>query len=74
MAEITALEAWLRTQKGGTAEEQAHWAAAIDEIERFRKDPASFAAPAPLATPPGQPIGSVESIGSTDEEDDFQVF
>jgi hypothetical protein len=67
LAEIKALEAWLRNQKGGTQEEQAHWSAALDEIERFRKDPAKFAAPPPLSTPPGQPIGSM------DEDDDFQV-
>ena len=40
--------------------------AALDEIERFWKDPAKYEVPAPLPTPPGQPIGSAD-------EDEFEV-
>jgi len=65
-AQITALEDWLKAQPKTSSELQAHRAAAIDQIERFRKDPAKFAAPPALAMPPGQPIGS-------EDEKDFQV-
>jgi hypothetical protein len=44
---------------------EAHWSAALDDIERFWKDPEKFAAPA-LATPPGQPIGS-------EDDEDFEI-
>ena len=59
MAEVAKLEAWLKSAstEGTDAEYDAHRAAALEEIEQFRKDPAKFAAPAELATPPGQPIG-----------------
>ena len=61
LAEATNLEEWLKSQKSTEPDVAAHWAAAIAEIEQFRKDPAKFAAPPELATPPGQPIGSDES-------------
>ncbi|WP_263355515.1 zinc-dependent metalloprotease [Acidicapsa ligni] len=67
LAQVGVLEAWLHIQAkdAASASSNAHWAAAIDEIERFRKDPEKFAAPPALATPPGQPIGS--------EDDDFEL-
>jgi hypothetical protein len=62
LAEAVALESWLKTQTG-TSEVAAHFAAAIAEIEQFRKDPAKFAPAPELDTPPGQPIGSDEDGG-----------
>ncbi len=73
-AQITSLEAWLQTQLDAPAatiapDVEAHWYAALDQIERFWKDPGYFSAPPALATPPGQPIGS-----TLDEEgDDFEL-
>ncbi len=65
LAEIGKLEDWLKAQNQAAAGPaiQAHRAAAIDRIERFRKEPERFAAPPPLATPPGQPIGSADDDG-----------
>jgi hypothetical protein len=67
-AELSSLEEWLKAQAGTKAslEAHAHWAAAVSEIEQFRKHPEKFAIPPALATPPGQPIGS-------DEADDFSI-
>jgi hypothetical protein len=39
---------------------RAHWSAAVAEIERYKSDPAKFAPAHEIATPPGQPIGSLE--------------
>ena len=66
-AQIAMLQEWLQAQTKTTASDElhAHWAAALREIEAFRKSPGSFAAPPVLATPPGQPIGS--------DDDDFSV-
>lgn len=65
--ELSNLEAWLNNQLDVELPEgrQAHWAAAVDDIERFWKDPGSFEAPKELPTPPGQPIG--------DDGEDFSV-
>ena len=56
------LEDWLKSQtsKHASPEADAHWAAAIATIDRFRDDPAKFAPTPELPTPPGQPIGVVE--------------
>jgi hypothetical protein len=58
-AEIGKLEQWLKSSPSSTetAESAAHREAAIDEIERFKKDPGKFAPAPELSTPPGQPIG-----------------
>ena len=60
LAAASRLEEWLKSQAKSqvSPEVQAHWAAAIATIERFRADPGKFAAAPALATPPGQPIGS----------------
>jgi len=60
LAEVGHLEDRLKAQRAIQPEVAAHWAAAIAEIEQFRKDPAKFAASPELATPPGQPIGGEE--------------
>jgi hypothetical protein len=67
LASVGELETWLQGQVRTPGEGQAHWAAALDEIGRFRKDPEKFAAPPALATPPGQPIGD-DGFGDRDFE------
>jgi hypothetical protein len=66
---IADLESWLTDQLETDApvSVEAHWSAALDDIERFWKDPDKFVVDPPLATPPGQPIGSEE------DEDVFAV-
>ena len=54
---IAAMRDWL----------DAHWAGALDDIERFWKDPDKFVTVPALATPPGQPIGSDEQDADQDE-------
>jgi hypothetical protein len=44
-------------EDSASAEAKAHWNAALDKIERFRKAPEKFEPQPPLETPPGQPIG-----------------
>jgi hypothetical protein len=65
--ELSDLEAWLNDQLDveATPGRQAHWSAAVDDIERFWKDPEKFEAPKELAAPPGQPIG--------EDTEDFSV-
>lgn len=65
--ELSNLEAWLNDQLDVEATEgrQAHWSAAVDDIERFWKDPEKFEAPKELTAPPGQPIG--------EDAEDFSV-
>jgi Met-zincin/Domain of unknown function (DUF5117) len=62
LAEVNNLETWLKKTviQGDTAQYAAHRAAALAEIEQFKRDPAKYAAPPALATPPGQPIGEDE--------------
>ncbi len=78
LAGIGTLEGWLKAQNQASSSPatKAHWAAAIDLIERFRKEPARFAAPPTLATPPGQPIGSAEDDSAEDgsSKDDAADF
>ena len=59
LAEVDKLENWMKSNvfSADTPEYAAHRAGAIALIERFRSDPAKFAAPPELPTPPGQPIG-----------------
>ena len=59
LAEVDKLEKWLKssTAAGETTEAAAHRAAAIAQIEQFKRDPGKFAAPPELPVPPGQPIG-----------------
>ncbi len=59
-AQADKLERWLKARSagGGAPEVAAHWQAGVDTIERFRRDPAKFAAAPELPTPPGQPIGT----------------
>jgi hypothetical protein len=59
LAEIDKLEKWLKTSPSApeSPESAAHRAAAIAEIEQFRKAPSAFAPPPGLPVPPGQPIG-----------------
>jgi hypothetical protein len=70
-AKLADLESWLTTQLDGQLEEndptgvQAHWAASLDDIELFWKNPEKFTIKPPLETPPGQPIGS--------DDEDFEI-
>ncbi len=69
-AKLADLESWISIQIDGQLTETPngladHWAAAVDDIEEFWKDPQKFAIEPPLETPPGQPIGSAE--------EDFEV-
>ena len=60
MSEISKLQAWLIDQLDISLPIQleAHWANALDEIDRFWKHPDRYASAQSLTTPPGQPIGS----------------
>ncbi len=62
LLEVDGLENWLKSTvpPGDSEGYKAHRAAAVAEIEQFRKNPAMFAPPAALRTPPGQPIGSMQ--------------
>ncbi len=53
------LAVWLKRQAVSSATPllQAHWSAALSQIEEFREHPAKFALPRELEAPPGQPIG-----------------
>ena len=68
MSQISELQAWLTDQLDIELPPglEAHWSAALDNIERFWKDPDKYVVKPPLATPPGQPIGS--------EADDFDMY
>lgn len=68
MSEIANLQAWLTDQLDIELPPglEAHWSASLDNIERFWKEPEKYVTAPPLATPPGQPIGS-------EEEDEFSV-
>jgi hypothetical protein len=59
LAEIDKLEKWLKAgaPAGESPEDAAHRAAAIAEIEQFRKAPSAFVPPLGVPVPPGQPIG-----------------
>jgi hypothetical protein len=63
-AKLADLEIWLTDQEelDVSAGVQAHWAGALDDIEQYWKDPEKFEIAPPLATPPGQPIGSDEDF------------
>jgi len=61
MAQVEKLKTWLAGKVAHTSADpasMAHWAAALSTIHRWEKDPAPFADPVALQTPPGQPIGS----------------
>jgi hypothetical protein len=66
LARLADLESWLTAQLDGQIDApdssgvQAHWSAALDDLEQFWKDPQKFEIAPPLPTPPGQPIGSDE--------------
>jgi hypothetical protein len=71
-AKLADLESWLSIQIDGQLSEtpnglEDHWAGALEEIETFWKDPQKYAIDAPIETPPGQPIGSAETM------DDFEI-
>ena len=59
LAAIDKLEKWLKTSPPAaeSPESAAHRAAAIAEIEQFRKAPSAFTPPPGVPMPPGQPIG-----------------
>jgi len=59
LAEIGKLEKWLKASPSAaeSPESAAHRAAAIAEIEQFKREPTKFAAAPELPVPPGQPIG-----------------
>ena len=71
-AKLADLEIWLTDQEelDVSADVQAHWAGALDDIEQYWKDPEKFEIAPALATPPGQPIGSDESY----DESDFHLY
>ena len=73
MSEISNLEAWLTDQLDIELPpgREAHWSAALDDIERFWKEPEKYVATPALATPPGQPIGSDEM--DSGQPDDFHL-
>ena len=62
MSQIADLQAWLTDQLDIALPPglEAHWSSALDNIERFWKEPEKYVTVPPLATPPGQPIGSEE--------------
>ena len=62
MSQIADLQAWLTDQLDIALPPglEAHWSSALDNIERFWKEPEKYVTAPPLATPPGQPIGSEE--------------
>jgi len=68
MSEISRLQAWLTDQLDIPLPTQveAHWSEALDDIDRFWKEPEKYVTTPALATPPGQPIGS--------DEDDYEVY
>jgi len=68
LEKVSDLEDWLTDQLDGDvpAGMHAHWLAALDDIERFWKEPDKYVIQPVLATPPGQPIGS-------DDDEDFVV-
>ena len=68
LTQISNLQAWLIDQLDMELPTglEAHWSAALDDIERFWKDPEKFVTVPPLATPPGQPIGS-------EDDEDFAI-
>jgi hypothetical protein len=68
MGQISKLQAWLSDQLDMELPPglEAHWSAALDDIDRFWKDPEKFVVTPTLATPPGQPIG-------TDDDQDFEI-
>lgn len=58
LASVMKLEQWLKGREASESEEaSAHRAAAVEQIERFRKEPEKFASAPELPIPPGQPIG-----------------
>ena len=69
MSQIANLQAWLTDQLDIELPQglEAHWSSALDNIERFWKEPEKYVIVPPLATPPGQPIGSEE------EDDEFAI-
>ncbi len=68
MSQIADLQAWLTDQLDIALPPglEAHWSSALDNIERFWKEPEKYVTVPPLATPPGQPIGS-------EEDDEFAI-
>ena len=62
LAEVDKLEKWLKSSPptAETPQAAAHRAAAIAEIEQFRKAPSAFIPPPGIPVPPGQPIGDDE--------------
>lgn len=71
LAQISKLQAWLIDQLDMELPPglEAHWSAALDDIERFWKEPEKFVTVPALATPPGQPIGTV----GFDDDQDFAI-
>ena len=57
LAAVQELESWLAKRSPRDAEMRAHFAFARHEIARLRNDPAAIEALAPVAPPPGSPIG-----------------
>jgi Met-zincin/Domain of unknown function (DUF5117) len=59
LAAVDQLDGWLKNNpfSSDSPEYAAHRAAALALIARFHADPAKFAPPPELPTPPGQPIG-----------------
>jgi hypothetical protein len=71
LTQISKLQAWLIDQLDMKLPNglEAHWSAALDDIERFWKDPEKFVIVPSLATPPGQPIGTV----GFEDDQDFEI-
>ncbi|MEQ9592849.1 MAG: zinc-dependent metalloprotease [Cyclobacteriaceae bacterium] len=61
--EIGNLKTWLASKAKSVSDEdwKAHYAYAVNQIERFEKNPGQFKIEKLLDSPPGQPIGDIAS-------------
>ena len=61
---IDQLKGWLKERMHSLSDEseRAHFQFAVAQIERYQTDPTKFIIPPPQATPPGDPIGTMEYL------------
>ena len=62
LLKLDELAQWLKQTIPETTDsnQQAHYVFAMDQIKRFREDPAKLPLPQPAEAPPGQPIGMLK--------------